>query len=71
LVSVIECSPASVDADVPTFDPPELQESLPECAQVILKFWVALLMGHQRANAPHALALLGTRGKRPSCRAAE
>jgi ABC transporter substrate binding protein len=71
LVRVVECSPASVDVDVPTFDPPELQEPLPECAQVTLKFWVALLMGHQHANAPHALALLGTRGKRPSCCATE
>ena len=61
MVRVVECSPASVDADVPTFDPPELQEPLPECAQVTLKFWVALLMGHQHANTPHALALLCAR----------
>src|SRR5262249_50377173 len=67
LVRVVECSPAGVNADVLTFDPPELQESLPECVQVVLKFRVVLLVRHQHANTPHALAHLGTRGKRP-CR---
>jgi hypothetical protein len=42
LVCIVERSPASIDAEVPTFDPPELLKPFPECAQVILKFWITL-----------------------------
>src|SRR5262249_25282066 len=41
-VCIVERSPASIDAEVPTFDPPELLKPFPECAQVILKFWITL-----------------------------
>src|SRR5262249_53849341 len=67
----IECAPARVDLNVAAFGPSQLLQSLLECGQVSLKFRVALGMRHQHADAPHALALLRARGKRPRSRAGE
>jgi hypothetical protein len=50
--------PEKVELDIAAFRPPELLEPLPECAHVRLKLRVALRMGHQYADAPHAVGLL-------------
>ena len=58
---VVGCRPASVDPDVAALRPPELLESLPERRDAGLSFRVALGIGHQHADPPHAIGLLRAR----------
>src|SRR5262245_31799460 len=59
---------ANVDADVPALRPSQQFEFLPESVEAPLHLWIVPGRADQHADAPHALALLRARHKRPRCR---
>jgi hypothetical protein len=69
---VVGRGPADVDPQVLTVAPTQLRQGLCECREAGLKFLIVRGRGHQYAYAPHAVAPLCTRGKRPHrCRSTE
>src|SRR5262245_42756734 len=55
------CRRAILDSDVAAFYPSELLESVPECRDLGVPFWIGLGMRHQHTDARHTFALLRAR----------
>src|SRR5262249_12370200 len=66
----IRSAPAVIDSHVVTDGPSQLRQRLHECSDAGLCFLVVCGLGHEHADAPHPLALLPARRKRPRCRRA-
>src|SRR5262249_61109039 len=64
---IIERPPTKFDVDIAAFRPPEFLESFPERGQISVKFWVALGMRHEYADASRSTGLLRLRRNWP-CR---
>src|SRR5262249_26364146 len=64
---IIERPPTKFDVDIAAFRPAEFLESFPERGQIIVKFWVALGMRHEYADASRSTGLLRLRRNWP-CR---
>src|SRR5262245_15985587 len=64
------CRRAILDSDVAAFYPSELLESVPECRDLGVPFWIGLGMRHQHTDARHTFALLRARCDRPRHRRA-
>jgi len=58
-------APALVDPHVAAVGPAQLLQALQERCQTYLSFRTVCGHAHEHADAPHALALLRARGKRP------
>src|SRR5712672_2137116 len=66
----VASGPADVDAHVAADDPARLRERLLERPDPGLVVRIVGACGDERADAPHALALLGLRSERPTGRRA-
>src|SRR6516165_1981736 len=60
-----------LDQDIAVLGPAERLETLAKCNDPSQHFGIVLGVWMQECDAPHALALLRARRKRPRCRAAE
>src|SRR4051812_7491507 len=66
----VACSPAVFDPDVAAIGPAQNLQALQESGDTSLIFRIVRSGGNDHPDAPHPLALLRPRGKRPRCRRA-